>query len=80
MPHTYQSPDPYAVDPDDHIAVGRIRYAATRGDARARATLRALPETTREPIVRTSDGTVAHGRSLFTPKGSGKQPPTPPGD
>ncbi|WP_153395797.1 hypothetical protein [Ornithinicoccus halotolerans] len=70
----FSFPEPYRVDPRDKHTLGRLRYAAHRGDARARLTLRELTadratNTAAEPPGDTSsrdpNRTVKSGRTMY---------------
>lgn len=59
--------EPYThVDATSGITRGQLLYAAARGDARAKATLKLNPRAAQEASPATHDGSITSGRSLYT--------------
>lgn len=71
----FEPVEPYPIDPDDTVTMGRIRHAARRGDPRAKLTLkrydaerqreREAADAERLEAYRASGHSVTAGRQLY---------------
>jgi hypothetical protein len=71
MAPTFEPLEPYTVDDSDAITIGHLRHAASRGDRRARLTLRGIDQRRREARDAAEQnhpnaGAIARGRQHYT--------------